>query len=190
MVSSPEPCRMASWVFFAQILPLGVEREPVVLAERVQGLDVVGARRFRPWRDRAAAQGLVLVGDDEIGVDVLLDAETAAGRAGAEWIVEREQPRLDLRNGEARDRTGEFFREDQPLGPAAIVNFCGLSGRRLGVLPPSPAGRLPGGGAGVGELHYRQSVGELERRLQRIGQPRCRDRAAPPGDPPPHRCRA
>ena len=45
-----------------------------------------------PLRKRGVA-----VGDDEVGVDMLLDAEAAAFRAGAERIVEREQPRLDLR---------------------------------------------------------------------------------------------
>jgi hypothetical protein len=46
---------------------------------------------------------------------VLLDAEPAAFRAGAERIVEREQPRLDFRDGEAGDGTGEFFGEDEAL---------------------------------------------------------------------------
>src|SRR6476659_7824870 len=84
-----------------QVLPFGVERELVVLAQRLQRLDVIGRGRFRPGRDRAAAQGLVLVGNDEIGVDMLLDAKPAAGRTGAERVIEREQPRLDLGNGEA-----------------------------------------------------------------------------------------
>ena len=113
-----------------QVLPFGVERELVVLAERLQRLDVIGRGRFRPRRDRAAAQGLVLVGNDEIGVDMLLDAKPAAGRAGAERVVEREQPRLDLGNGEARHRAGEFLREDQALGPALVVDLRRfLSGR-------------------------------------------------------------
>jgi hypothetical protein len=45
---------------------------------------------------------------------VLLDAKTAAFRAGAKRIVEREQPRLDFGNGETGHRAGEFFREDKP----------------------------------------------------------------------------
>jgi hypothetical protein len=53
-----------------------------VLAQRLQRLDVIGRGRFRPRRDRAAAQGLVLVGNDEIGVDMLLDASPPqAGQA-------------------------------------------------------------------------------------------------------------
>ncbi len=98
-----------------QVLPLGVERELVELAERGQGLDVIGRGRFRPRRDRALAQGQFLVGNDQFLVDVLLDAEAAAGRAGAVGVVEGKQPGLDFRNGEAGDRAGEFFREQDPL---------------------------------------------------------------------------
>src|SRR5437660_865403 len=61
-----------------QVLPLGVERELVEFAERGQRLDVIGRRRFRPRRDRALAQRHLLVGDDEVLVDMLLDAEAAA----------------------------------------------------------------------------------------------------------------
>ncbi len=139
-----------------QILPFGVEVELVVLAERVERLDVVGARRLGPGRDRTRAQGLVLVRDDEIGVDVLLDPEPAADRAGAERIVEREQPRLDLGDGEARHRAGEFLREDQPLG-GVVAGPVGLAA----------AGRR----AAVGELDHGEAVGELERGLKRVRQP-------------------
>ena len=139
-----------------QVLPLGVERELVVLAERLQGLDVIGARRLRPRRDGAAAQGLVLVGNDQVGVDVLLDPEPAAGRAGAERIVEGEQPRLDLGDRESRHRAGEFFREDQA--------FAGIVLRLVGL---AAAGRR----GAVRELGDGEPLGELERGLQRIRQP-------------------
>ncbi len=43
-------------------------------------------------------------------------AEPVAFRARAIRVVEREQARLDLLDGEARDRAGEFRREDQPFG--------------------------------------------------------------------------
>ena len=39
-----------------QVLPLGVERELVMLAERGQRLHVIGRARFRPRRDGALAQ--------------------------------------------------------------------------------------------------------------------------------------
>jgi hypothetical protein len=129
-----------------------------MLAERHQRLHVIGRGRSRPRRDRAAAQGPVLVGDDEIGVDVLFDAQPAAGRTSAERIVERKQPRLDLRNGEAGHRAGELFREDEALRPALVVNFRGFS----------LTSRWLGARGAVRELHHRQPIRELERRLQRI----------------------
>ena len=109
-----------------QVLPLGVERELVEFAERGQRLDVIGRGRFGPRRDRALAQGRLLVGNDEVLVDMLLDAEAAAGRAGAIGVVEGEQPRLDLGNGEAGNRAGEFFRKQDPFRPALVVDLCGL----------------------------------------------------------------
>ena len=146
-----------------KVLPSGVEREFVMLAERLQRLDVIGRGRFRPRRDRAAAQGLVLVGNDKVGVDMLLDAEPAAGRASAERVIEGEQPRLDFRNGEARHRASELFGEDQALGPALVMDFRRLLG-----------GPLTGwsGARRVGELHHGQAVGEPQRRLERLREPR------------------
>ena len=116
--------------FLRQVLPLGVERELVELAERGQGLDVIGRGRFRPRRDRALAQAQLLVGNDKLFVDVLLDAEPAAGRAGAVGIVEGKQSGLDFGNGESGNRAGEFLREQDPLRPALVVDFCDLFCRR------------------------------------------------------------
>ena len=140
-----------------QVLPLGVERELVELAERGQGLDVIGRGRFRPRRDRALAQGQVLVGNDQLLVDMLLDAEAAAGGAGAIGVVEGEQPGLDFRNGEAGHRAGELFREQDPLGAGLVVDFCGLL---VGLL-------LAGGGRRrIGIFDHRQALGELQRGLK------------------------
>src|SRR4249919_3425347 len=102
--------------------------------------------RIWPGRDGTLAQRGVAVGDDEIGVDMRLDAEAAAFRAGAERIVEREQPRLDLRDGEAGHRTGEFLREHQTLGATLVVDFGCLPSRGLGLLPPPLRGRVGEGG--------------------------------------------
>ena len=147
---------MASWVFFGSSFQRGVERELVVLAERFQRLQVIRARRLRPRRDRALAQRGVLVGDDQVGVDVLLDAEAAALRAGAERIVEREQPRLDLGDGEAGHRAGELLGEHHAAGAlVALLVRLGAFGRR-----------------GVGELDHRQAFGELQRLLEAVGEPR------------------
>ncbi len=95
----------------AEVAETVAELEAVHLAERFQRLRVVGRGRLGPWADGAVAQRDVLVGHDEAGVDGALAAEPVAGRAGAERIVEGEQPGLDLGNGEARYGAGEFLRE-------------------------------------------------------------------------------
>ncbi len=140
-----------------QVLPLGVERELVVLAERGQGLDVVGRGRFRPRRDRALAQGQLLVGDDQVLVDMLLDAEAAAGRAGAIGVVERKESGLDLGDGEAGDRAGELLREQDALGAALVVDLCGF----LLVFLVARGRRRR-----VGVFDHGQALGELQRGLE------------------------
>ena len=142
-----------------KVLPLRVQGELVVLAERRQRLQVIGRGRFRPGRDRALAQGHLLVGDDEVLVDMLLDAEAAAGRAGAIGVVEREQPRLDLGDGEAGDRAGEFFREQDALGPALVVDLGGLLLAVLG-----------GRRRRVGVFDDGEAFGELQRGLKAFGE--------------------
>jgi len=93
-----------------------------------QGLKRLGVERggaLRPRRDRAAVQGAILVGHDQIGVEGQLHAQAIAGRAGAGRIVEREQPRLDLGDREPRHRAGKTFGEDQPprLGRPIVRPF-------------------------------------------------------------------
>src|SRR5690606_27020799 len=58
--------------------------------------------------------GLVAVGDHQIGVEGQLDAQTVARRTGAKGVVEREQPRLDLADGEAGNGAGELLGKDDP----------------------------------------------------------------------------
>ena len=91
---------------------------------------------------------------------MLLDAEAAACRAGAERVVERKQPRLDLRNGEAGHRAGEFLREDQPLGRSSLR--CLLA----------PSGAASTGGRRPPSRRSPEPVGELERLLERVREPR------------------
>ena len=148
-----------------QARPRRVEAELVVAAERLERLQIVGRARLRPRRDRALAQGQARVGNDQAGVDGQLRAEAAAGRAGAVGVVEREQPRLDLGDGEAGDRAGEFRREQDAPRLAAV----GRRDRRIRRSPSRPPARA------------------RSRSFRRGGSP-CR--GAPPGGRPPPRCRA
>jgi hypothetical protein len=139
----------------AEVLPLGVEGELVDLGERFERLRVVGRGRARPRGDRAAPQGQIWIRDHQVGVDPLFDTEPAAGRTGTERVVEREQPRLDFRNRKPGHRAGKLFREQQPLGAAAIMDLGGFL-RRCGF------------GRRIRELDHREPVGELERGLERL----------------------
>src|SRR6185437_2454110 len=115
------------------------------------GLGVEWRGAFRPRRDGAAGQGLLRVGNDQILVEGQLDAQPVAGRTGAERVVEREQARLDLGDGEARDRTGELFREQDAL--------------RLGLTPIFVFWR-------IGEFGDGQAVGQAQGGFQAVGQAR------------------
>ncbi|MNX80910.1 hypothetical protein D3C86_1125830 [compost metagenome] len=124
---------------FRQVAPGLVHREAVVLGQGLEGLGVERRGAARPRGDGALVQGLVAVRDHQIGVEGQLDPQAVAGRAGAEGVVEREQPRLDLADGEARDRAGELFGKDdaawlfafRSTGPFGGGDAVGQVQRRL-----------------------------------------------------------
>jgi hypothetical protein len=72
----------------------------------VEDLAAVGARAG-PGRDGALGDRQALVGDDEVGVELLQVAEPGAVAAGAVGGVEREDPRLELLQEGAVLRAGE-----------------------------------------------------------------------------------
>ncbi len=97
-----------------QLVPGDIHREVIMAGQGLQGLGVEGRRPLGPRRHRALVQALVLVRNDHVGVKGQLGPQTVADRAGAEGVVEREQPRLDLADGEAGHRTGELLGKQQP----------------------------------------------------------------------------
>ena len=130
--------------------------------------------RLGPGDDRALGDREAVVGDDEVLVEHQFLAEAVAGRAGALRRVEAEQPRLDLGDGEAGDGAGEFLGEDDAAGrgvvelerPCARRPFSsarGDSGRAR--LPRRVVGR-------VGRVEIGEAFGELERRLEAVGEAR------------------
>ena len=106
---------------FRQVGERRVDRELEGAGERIEGLVVVARRRAGPRRDRALLQRPGRVRDDQLGIEIHLGAEPVAGRAGAVRVVEREQPRLDLVDGEARHRAGELGREDGALAAVGVL---------------------------------------------------------------------
>ena len=115
-----------------------------------------------------------MVGDDQLGIEILFLAKPVAGRAGALGGVEAEQPGFDLGDGEAGDGTGELFGEGQAVGfgrfqaagrvfaldrPAALGGGGGGGQHGLGI-----------GGGGVGEFGDRQPFGQLQRGFETFGE--------------------
>ncbi len=105
-----------------QLAPRRFEVEVVGAGERAQHLHVIGRGRvgLGPGDDRALLDRERVVGDDEVLVEHQLLAEAVAGGAGALRRVEAEQARLDLGDGEAADRAGELFGEDDAAGGAIV----------------------------------------------------------------------
>ncbi len=85
----------------ARVRRLGVEA--VVVGERLDHLVVVGIAPV-PAAHRAVRERELGVRDHAVRVEELLHAEAVAARAGAERVVEREQPRFELGHGVAADR--------------------------------------------------------------------------------------
>ena len=96
---------------FRQIAPPAGQLEAEGLAKRFERLIVIGRGGLSPRGNRAVFQRARRLRDDQRFVNLLLRAETIAGRACAERIVIGKQPRFDFRNGEAGYGAGEFFRK-------------------------------------------------------------------------------
>ncbi len=155
-----------------QLAPGLVEPELVVPGERLERLQVIGRTRLRPGRDRAALQRGLRVGHDERRIDPKLRAEPAADRAGAVRVVEREEPGLDLRDGEARHRAGEFGGEEDSLRRMAS-GFGRIASSEWRMEPARHfAIRHFAIRWSIGELDHRQPVRQLERGLETLGEPR------------------
>ena len=95
-----------------QVAPRRLDVEAVVTGQRLDQLEVVRVAAV-PAAHRAARQRQGRVHHHPRRVEVLLQAEAAAGAAGAAGVVEREQPRLELHEAVAADRAGVAVGEDQ-----------------------------------------------------------------------------
>ena len=130
-----------------QLAPRCVDVEAHRLAEAGQHPgEVLRGVPHRPGRHRALGQGAIRVGHHQIGIDFFADAQTDTLRAGAVGRVERERPGLQVVDGQG-----------VPVG----------AGQLLG----EPLLAVVGVVVVVDELQHHDAVGQVQRGLDRIGQP-------------------
>ncbi len=111
-----------------QFVPRGFKLEAEVRGEAGENLHVIGRRRvgLGPGDDGALLERKVFVGDDELRIEQQLFAEAIAGGARALRGVEREQAGFERVDGEAADRAGELFGEDDAVGREAGFLHAGF----------------------------------------------------------------
>lgn len=109
-----------------------------------QPLEVVLGVAERPRRDGALVEGLLLVRDDQVGVDLHARADAGALGAGAEGRVEGEGTRLQLLEGEV---------------VVGAVEVLGIHPLTLGVVLGE-----------VDEVQDHHAAGEAEGRLHGVGE--------------------
>jgi hypothetical protein len=103
-----------------QVLPRGLDVDPVRLGHRLQQPPVVRRRRLGPRQKGALRDRKRGVGDDQLRVDHPLKAEPVAALAAPVRRVEGEDPGLELRHRGAAGKTREPLTEQQRLAHAAV----------------------------------------------------------------------
>ena len=101
-----------------QVADWRVHGEPVVLRHGLQQRSVVGVAvpaGFAPGGDGALGQAEVLVGEDQIWIDLETHSQTGTRRTRAMRCVEREAARLERRQRRPIVRTGEVLRIQRVL---------------------------------------------------------------------------
>ena len=106
--------------------------------------EVVGHLATRPRRQRALGQRQLIVGNDQLGVDLAPRAQPGALRAGAERGVERERARLELLEREPVAMARQVLAEGAlPVGVRVVE---------------------------VDELQHDQAAGQAQGGLDRVGE--------------------
>ena len=134
-------------LLLGELVPRLVDVDLVALGDRLDHRLVEARVADRPRHERAVGDRERRLGDEQVGVDLLLRAEPGAARAGAVRRVEREDPRLELGQRDAVLGAGE------PLRVGAAL-------------------------AGVDEVDGDEPLGERERGLDRLREPRAAGRAS------------
>ena len=133
----------------SQLLPRRVGGEAVLLADRVEHPVEVLAAEPGPRRDRAVGDAEVVVGDDQLGIDLEAGAEPVAALARAVGRVEREVARRELVERQAAVRAREVLRERERLAVLVVLVLA---------VPRD-------------DLDLGDTLGEAQRGLERVGEP-------------------
>ena len=183
--------------FLGQVLPRPGHRLAIGAGKSLQRLLVIGRgrARARPGGDRAAREAQALVGHDQLRLEEELGAEPVAFGAGAIRVVEGEEARLDLLDGEAGHGAGELRREDDALlvAPMPVLILASSATCSACAWPVRPV--RPGDDASVGAARSANSAMAMPSLTERAPSRSCRQaarsrRGAPRRDRPPRRCRA
>ena len=105
-------------VLAGEVLPRGVDVDPVVVRDRFDQPLPVARVPDPPGLQSALAQGERRVRHDQLRVDDALEAEAVAAIAGSVRGVEGEDPRLELRDRGAAVEAGEALGEGEAVGDA------------------------------------------------------------------------
>ena len=98
-----------------ELLPRLVEVDLPLVGDPLDDRLVEARAARRPGDERALGDRERRIGDEQVGVDLLLRTEARAARAGAVRRVEREDARLELRQADAVLGAGELLGERQLL---------------------------------------------------------------------------
>ncbi len=140
---APGPVQDEVLVLLGQVAPPRVEVYPVLLGQALQHARVVLDPGVGPRHDRALVHAQVLVRDQKVGVYLQPAPEPVAAVARPVRAVERERPRLYLRDGRSTVRARKVLAEQHGIARAVALDG----------------------------LHLHESLGQPERRLYRVGQP-------------------
>ena len=146
-------------LLLGELLPRQVEVDLVAVGDRLDHGLVEARVAERPGDERALADRERRVRDEQVGVDLLLGAEARAARAGAVRRVEREDPRLELREPDAVLRAGEVLGVRRRLAVHDVDHDQALGELRGGL------DRLGQARAQVG-LHHEPVDHDLDRVLE------------------------
>ena len=130
-------------LLLTEVLPRQILGNLVELADRFDQPREVATTTTSPRLDRATRNGLLLVGDHESSIDLEHGAEAIAMRAGAVGRIEREIPGGELVERLAVARARQVLTEDDRLGITLLRD----------------------------DLEFGDATREVERRLDRVGEP-------------------